>query len=593
MSSVQAYSSSSFLLLDRRRRSLGVPRSCSFSGWLNSKSAPGFRLWKIRSLRFHDCAVDGGIDFSWLPSDGGVSDGYGGWSIKEPLLKEENKEAVNISYVGLGVSLAVFLAAVSYCSVGGKGPRINFTGPFRVDRVFRSLNTVLQEPAEIAESDSSSVNQAGEADQESPTDAYHDGEILEKHVSDTTRKHEVLIIPVPPDATQQEALSILRKLKLIEEDVNPTDLCTRREYARWLVKTNSFLERNAQHRISPSILGNSSSICAFQDIGFDDPDFLYIQALAESGVVLSHVSAGSLGSLDGATGEATSLKFYPESFLSRLDLINWKAKLEYSFFSATDERMSRNKVNFIDIESVDQEEFKEFILDMQAGDKSIARKVFGYSRRFQPDKPVTKAQVAVALVSGRMSEAIHVELARVESERLSVEAELQEIRSELMLKGDIERFWEEKVSQEKARGAIVGRHLMEVMAALEEERRNQEDGWPEFLKEQAALDCQQKLLTNLKVEVDDMSNMLMSEKEKFLIEQINLEEQFAESLARKDAVVEAKSVLEAEIEAVRIFRNWVEDEARRNQRRSRVLEDARRRWCGGNSLDESTENGVV
>lgn len=178
----------------------------------------------------------------------------------------------------------------------------------------------------------------------------------------------------------------------------------------------------------------------------------------------------------------------------------------------------------------------------------------GYSRRFQPDKPVTKAQVAVALVSGRMSEAIHVELARVESERLSLEAELQEIRSELMLKGDIERFWEEKVSQEKARGAIVGRHLMEVMAALEEERRNQEDGWPEFLKEQAALDCQQKLLTNLKVEVDDMSNMLMSEKEKFLIEQINLEEQFAESLARKDAVVEAKSVLEAEIEAVRIFR---------------------------------------
>ncbi|XP_031501281.1 uncharacterized protein LOC116264949 isoform X2 [Nymphaea colorata] len=596
MSSVQA-SSSSFLLLDRRRRSLGVPRSCSFSGWLNSKFSSGVRLQKIRPLRFLTFALHGGIGSSWLPSDGGASDGYGGWSVKDPLLKEANKASTNVSYVGAGVSLAVFLAAVSYCSVWGKSPRLQYTGPFLVDWVFRSMNTVLHVPTEMAESDSSNVNQAGETNQESDTGvACYDGEILEKHVSDTTPKPEVLIIPVPPDATQQEALSVLKKLKIIEQDVNPTDLCTRREYARWLVKANSFLERNPQHRISPSILSNVSSTYAFQDIGFDDPDFLYIQALAESGILLSHVSAKSFGSSDGASGEApTILNFYPESFLSRLDLINWKAKLEYSFFAATDERMSRNKVNFIDITSVDQEEFQEFILDMQAGDKSIARKVFGYSKRFQPDKPVTKAQAAVALISGRMSDAIHVELSRLESERLSMEAESQEIRSELMLKGDIERFWEEKISQEKTRGAIVDRHLMEVMAALQEEKRDQDECWPEFLKEQAALDCQQKLLANLKVEVDDMSNMLMSEKEKFLIEQRNLEERFAESLARKEAVVEAKSVLEAEIEAVRIFRNWVEDEARRNQRRSRVLEDARRRWCAGDSREYngSTENGVV
>lgn len=38
------------------------------------------------------------------------------------------------------------------------------------------------------------------------------------YILDTTRKHEVLIIPVPPDATQQEALSILRKLKVCTQN---------------------------------------------------------------------------------------------------------------------------------------------------------------------------------------------------------------------------------------------------------------------------------------------------------------------------------------------------------------------------------------
>lgn len=32
-------------------------------------------------------------------------------------------------------------------------------------------------------------------------------------------------------------------MQIIEEDVNADELCTRREYARWLVRINSLLER--------------------------------------------------------------------------------------------------------------------------------------------------------------------------------------------------------------------------------------------------------------------------------------------------------------------------------------------------------------
>ncbi|EXB99116.1 hypothetical protein L484_007024 [Morus notabilis] len=49
-------------------------------------------------------------------------------------------------------------------------------------------------------------------------------------------------------------------------------------------------------------------------------------------------------------------------------------------------------------------------------DNSIIRKVFGKSKQFQPNKPSTKAQAAVALTSGRMTEAIQNELLRLEAE---------------------------------------------------------------------------------------------------------------------------------------------------------------------------------
>lgn len=64
---------------------------------------------------------------------------------------------------------------------------------------------------------------------------------------------------------------------------------------------------------------------------------------------------------------------------------------------------------------------------------------------------MTKAQAAVALTSGRMTEAIYDEILRLEAEHSSRQVAIEEIRSELLDKGDIVRFWNEKMNEGKGR----------------------------------------------------------------------------------------------------------------------------------------------
>ena len=97
-------------------------------------------------------------------------------------------------------------------------------------------------------------------------------------------------------------------MQIIDDNVKADELCTRREYARWLVLVNSRLERyrllhafglnlfykieykysssssgifsgfrSPKNRIVPSIALSGSITNAFDDVRSDDPDFEYIQ----------------------------------------------------------------------------------------------------------------------------------------------------------------------------------------------------------------------------------------------------------------------------------------------------------------------------
>ncbi|KAL3620975.1 hypothetical protein CASFOL_035887 [Castilleja foliolosa] len=96
------------------------------------------------------------------------------------------------------------------------------------------------------------------------------------------QKPERIIIPFAVDSAQQEALFALKNLQIcvqiIEDDVKADELCTRRRYARWLIRSNSQLQRNRKHRINTSAALSGSRINAFDDVGIDDPDFESIQS---------------------------------------------------------------------------------------------------------------------------------------------------------------------------------------------------------------------------------------------------------------------------------------------------------------------------
>ncbi|KAG8639058.1 hypothetical protein MANES_14G096500v8 [Manihot esculenta] len=383
-------------------------------------------------------------------------------------------------------------------------------------------------------------------------------------------------LSVPVDSCQLEALSVLKKLKIIEDDVRAEDLCTRREYARWLVRLNSLLERNPKHRIVPPMLFSGSVVAAFDDVGVEHSDFDSIQALAEAGIIPSKILGTDCCS-ESSNGDV-SFCFYPERFISRQDLINWKAQLEYRFTPGITEQMSRMKVDYMDVKEISPDASPELLADVLAGDKSIIRKVFGQSRRFQPNKPLTKAQAAVALTSGRMTEAIYDEILRLEAEHSSRQVAIEEIRSELLDKGDIVRFWNEKMNEERTRGFEVQKLYIAALQDLEYEKTVQEKALAEHLKEKAAMECQRQLLLGLKEEVDEMSGRLKSERSMYVAEQCSLQELLSELQIKQEEIVDKKSVLEAEIEALRILRSWVEDEARKSQARAKVLEEVGQRW---------------
>ena len=160
----------------------------------------------------------------------------------------------------------------------------------------------------------------------------------------------------------------------------------------------------------------------------------------------------------------------------------------------------------------------------------------------------------MALTSGRMAVAISNELLKLEMESFSRRAETKEIKSELLKKGDIQKFWDEKLDEERTRGFEVQKLYFSAVQDLEQEKIIQEKWAAEYLKEKAAMDCQRQLLSCLKEEVAEMSERLESERTMYVTEQSKLQDMLSGLQSKQEGILDAKSILEAEIEALRILR---------------------------------------
>ncbi|XP_076891918.1 uncharacterized protein LOC143543491 [Bidens hawaiensis] len=512
-------------------------------------------------------------ELSWGSSDRRDIDDYNGWAIlQQSGLPRKKTEGVPVFLLfGIGTSVVALLAVFARYKLSKKG------------FVFRISSRVTDKSLGSEEGSKADEGLNVPMPEHVDEEVYKTAKEVTNHGKREEGKPGRVVVPVSADATQQEALSWLKNLKIIEDEVKADELCTRREYARWLVLVNSRLERNPRNRILPSVALAGSTVNAFDDIGAEDSDFEYIKALAEAGVVLSKISGANSTSDPDNSKSSRGVNFFPERLISREDLIGWRAKLEYQVMPGLNEEILRNKIGFLDARELKSDVLPVLFIDTLTNHKSIITKVFGQIKRFQPGKPCTKAQAAVALTSGRITESIRNEFSKLEAEHSSRELAKKEIKSAILERGEIHRFWEKKIADARSRFSEVESEYLEALKDLENFKINQDNIVGNYLKEVAALDCQKQLLISLKEEIDEMNTRLVYERTGYVDEQQKVHRTVSELQVKYEKILDSKSILEAELEALRILRSWIEDEAKKGQARTKVLEEAGRRWKWGGS----------
>ncbi|KAL6592659.1 hypothetical protein ACP70R_049334 [Stipagrostis hirtigluma subsp. patula] len=454
---------------------------------------------------------------SWAPAGGDADDGVGGWSLPEQAAEQGNRAGFGRALaVGLGASTAIALGGLTWYSPSSRKclQQLIVTPLQYVQDKLSNLESeeISMEDVSDREPDENVVsNKAADEKAESMTDEsrQNHGTAGGSHVS----------FRVPIDPIHEEAISILKKLQIIEEDVSSSDFCTRREFARWFVKLCSKFERKRMQRITPNKLTSGTVQSAFDDVNIDDPDFLYIQY-----------------------------------YLSRFDLVNWKVLVEHPCALEIDQKMLSQSVRILDL-SACPDVSSSMLIELMTGENSIVSRVFGNTRRLQPHKPVTKAQAAAALTSGRMEEVIRDELNRLEAENEARLSAIAEIMEELIGRGDIKQYWEEKMKKEQERALEVDKDLQHILHELGDERGDREKELANLLKERAALGHQSQELISLRSEIDGMYDRLATESAEVIADQQTLESLLSDMSSKLEAVNKSKSNLEAEKEALTMLRS--------------------------------------
>lgn len=179
----------------------------------------------------------------------------------------------------------------------------------------------------------------------------------------------------------QPWLKDLNKLGTIEpkirQEFQPNTLIARREYARWLFKTNNRLyQKQPSRQIRPAQPTDNPS---FNDIPKNHPDFAIVQGLANAGLI---------------TGD----RFRPNDPLLREELVQWKIPLDIRqpLPSANVENIEQ-LWGFQDSDRISDNALRSIFADGQLGDLANIRRSFGFTTILQPQKPVTRAEAAASL----------------------------------------------------------------------------------------------------------------------------------------------------------------------------------------------------
>ncbi|KAH9327267.1 hypothetical protein KI387_007445, partial [Taxus chinensis] len=386
-----------------------------------------------------------------------------------------------------------------------------------------------------------------------------------------------VVVPPVVDHLQGQAFAALQALKVVEFGIEPNGLCTRRDYARWLIASSAILARNPVSKVFPAMFIENVTELAFDDVTSEDPDFPSIQGLAEAGLISSKLSYhDASGSVE--RGKPNDFLFSPDSPLSRQDLVSWKIALEKKQLPEANRKMLWKISGFIDIDKIHQDAWPALLADLKSGEQSITSAAFGHTRLFQPDKPVTKAQAAVALATGEAVELVTEELARLEAESLADTAVAAHAALEAQVQKDLNDSFKRELELEREKIKEIERLAEDARLELERIKAKSEEEKYSAMMQHAAIDSEREYLLKLRNELEQTLQSFMTSKLEISFERDQVARLRKEAEDGKEALILSRSEVEIEKKALALARSWAEEEARNARAHAKELQEAREKW---------------
>nr|CAB3492359.1 unnamed protein product [Digitaria exilis] len=317
---------------------------------------------------------------------------------------------------------------------------------------------------------------------------------------------------------------------------------------------------------------------AFDDVTPEDPDFPFIQGLAEAGLISSKLSRSDMNTPEDVQDDHNL--FYPESPVSRQDLVSWKMALDKRQLPEVDRNCLLKASGYIDIDRINAAAWPALVADLGAGDQSITALAFGFTRLFQPDKPVTKGQAALAISTGDSSEMVLEELSRVEAEKIAEAAVNAHGALVAQVEKDLSARFERDLEKEREKIETLEKLAEEARMELDRLRAEREEEKNILLRGRAAVESEMDVLSKLRTEVEEQLQSVLSKKVEISFEK-NRIEKLQEKIENDNlAVVQLQYELEFKVQ-LPIASNleaWAEEEAKKAREHARALEEARNQW---------------
>ncbi|KAH7663016.1 hypothetical protein IHE45_14G025300 [Dioscorea alata] len=510
------------------------------------------------------------LDCACWASSNSSQDSFAGWS-SETGGDGSPKEDRFGGMVGAGLAGLFFASGVAFAALSLSGRKTN--------RVKPQMESIAVEQEVLLTSDDENKRMDQDGNYQSRQLMESDNKINDQN-SDIETALQVspgnVLVPAVVDQVQGKAFAALQVLKVIEADVQPGDLCTRREYARWLVTASSALSRNTASKVYPAMYIENVTELAFDDITPEDPDFACIQGLAEAGLISSKLSMP-----DVPSGEHNApVLFSPESPLCRQDLVSWKMVLEKRQLLEVDKNSLYKCSGYLDIEKINPEAWPALVADLSGGEQGIIALAFGYTRLFQPYKPVTKAQAAIALATGDAADVVGEELTRIEAESLAETAVNAHTALVAQVEKDLNASFENELAKEREKIGALEKLAEEARLELERLRTEREEENNALLRGRAAVESEIEVLSKLRLEVEEQLQNLMSDKVGISFERDRINKLREQAEKENQVIAQLQYELEVEKKALSMARTWAEEEAKRARENARALEAARDRWEG-------------